>query len=108
MAPGYRTGFNREIFFDVYDSSTGELIPAPENERVDVHRMPPSRVDFQTLAPGDSVESVLDAHFWHRFSQPGTYRIVFTYENTHDGREFGLEPFTGSIVSDPHVITSED
>ena len=107
MSVGYEDGFTRELFFCIYDASTGNIIPAPENERVDAHRLPPTREDFRLLGSGEACDTVIDVYFWHRFARSGSYRIVFTYDNQYDGHEFGLRAFTGSIESNPLLITIE-
>ena len=105
LGVGYEDSSIRELFFTVYDSFTREIIPAPETERVDVHRMPPARVDFDLLAPGASVGVAVDLSYWHRFGENGHYEIVFTYQNEYDGHEFELKAFTVELVSNPLTIT---
>ncbi len=107
MGVGYEDGFARELFFRVYDASTGNIIPPPENERVDAHRMPPTQEDFVPLGPGEACDAGVDVYFWHRFTHSGSYRIVFTYDNQYDGHEFGLRAFAGSIESNSLLITLE-
>jgi hypothetical protein len=102
MGVGYEDGFERELYFEVFDES-GTLVPAPENARVDVHRMPPTRDDFTQLDPGGMAEATVQVSFWQPFKASGAFQIVFTYENLQDGSEFGMRAFTG-IVSAPPVF----
>jgi len=105
MGVGYEDSMVREIFFTVYDASTGRVIPAPEDERVDAHRLPPSRGDFQQLGPGDAADVVVDLSYWYRFKLAGNYQIIFTYDNHYDGGEFGVKAFKGKVTSNPVDVT---
>lgn len=106
MGVGYEDGLVREIYFTVY-AADGTLLPVPDDARVDVHRMPPQRKDFERLDAGARIEATVSAARWYRFGQPGQYRIVFTYENRWDGKEFGIEAFTGKISAPALSIVVE-
>ena len=102
---GYEDDIIRELYFTVYDASTGRLLPVLDTERVDVHRLPPTRQDFQQLEPSETVAVAVDLAHWYAFKNAGSYRIVFSYDNQFDGQEFGFQAFTGRVVSDSIEIT---
>jgi len=106
LGAGYEDNVEREVYFTVF-SAEGAVLPVPEEARVDVHRMPPVRADFAQLNPAASIEATLDAAMWYPFRQAGKYRIVFTYENLRDGKEFGLDAFRGKVSADPLSIVIE-
>ncbi len=96
---GYPDGLYREIFFTVRDE-TGQVLPVPDAARVDAHRLPPSRRDFEPLDPRQAATGDLDLGMWYPFEQPGSFFVQFHYENSDDGSGFGLDAFTGRIDSD--------
>lgn len=99
MGVGYEDGLVREIYFTVCDEA-GNALPVPDDARVDVHRMPPSMDDFTQLEPGAAVSATVDLAMWYPF-RPGRYRVTISYENIWDGREFGIDAFTGHVSADP-------
>jgi hypothetical protein len=103
LAVGYADGIQRELFFTVYDDS-GRILPVADDARVDAHVLAPTRDDFITLDPGESVGTTVDASFWYAFQNPGRYTLVFTYDNEQPGAELGLEAWTGRVVAAPVVI----
>jgi hypothetical protein len=96
---GYPDGLYREIFCTVRDD-TGRVRPVADGARVDAHRLPPGRLDFQLLAPQQAVTGELDLALWYPFEQPGRYSVEFHYQNSDDGAAFGFDAFTGRIDSD--------
>jgi hypothetical protein len=96
----------RELFFTVY-ASDGRVLPVLDEVRVDAHRMPPRKEDFRELAPGSTVTAVVDLNRWYRFSAPGMYRVVITYENTWDLSEGGVTAWTGRVDSSPLPLLIE-
>jgi hypothetical protein len=99
LGAGYQDGLYREVFFTVRDSA-GRVLPVPDSARVDAHRLPPGRGDFQLLEPGESVTGELDLALWYPFAQPGDYLVELHYENSDDGAAFGLAAFTGRVDAD--------
>jgi hypothetical protein len=103
MGLGYEDGIEREIYFHVLNES-GEVLPIPDEARVDAHRSPLRQSDFQLLTPGEQVTTDVNLALWYPFTKPGRYRVLFCYENTTDGRVFGVEAFTGRITADALAI----
>lgn len=93
---GYQDGLCREIFFTVRDAAGREL-PVPDDRRVDAHRLPPGRDDFQLVEPAESVTGEVDLALWYPFEQPADYLVELHYENSDAGTAFGLAAFTGRI-----------
>lgn len=107
MGMGYEDSLIRELFCTIRDESTGRPLPVSEDERVDAHRLPPTRKDFEQLRPGEEVTAVVNLATWHPFRQPGVYRVELIYENQFDGHEFGLQAFTGAVRAEPVTIKLE-
>jgi hypothetical protein len=101
LGMGYEDDLIRELYFTVFDASSGQVLPVPDTARVDAHRLPPTRDDFRQLEPGGEVVVNTDLAFWYPFERPGPYRVVVSYENRDDGQAFGLRAFTGRVDADP-------
>ncbi|HJQ02614.1 MAG TPA: hypothetical protein VJ851_13525 [Jatrophihabitans sp.] len=99
LGVGYQDGLYREVYFTVRDSA-GQVLPVPDSSRVDAHRLPPGKDDFQLLEPGESVTGELDLALWYPFVQPGDYLVELHYQNSDDGAAFGLAAFTGRVDAD--------
>ena len=106
LGVGYEDNIEREIYFTV-SAENGAVLPVPDEERVDVHRTALERRDFAPLDPDAAIETTLNIAAWYPFRKAGLYRIVFTYENRRDGKEFGVEAFCGIVNSDPLSIDIE-
>jgi hypothetical protein len=103
MGLGYEDGIEREVYFTVLDEA-GNVLPVPDDARVDVHRMPLQRDDFQLLSPGDGVATDVNLSLWYPFTKAGRYRVVLDYDNTADGKPFGIDAFTGRVTANPLTI----
>jgi hypothetical protein len=106
MGVGYEDNPVRELYFTVY-TADGQVLPVPDEARTDVHRMPPRKDDFRYLEPGQSIATVVDLSIWYPFPGAGRYRIVFTYENVWDGKQFGVDAWTGRVSSEPVSLVVE-
>jgi hypothetical protein len=106
MGVGYEDSPVRELYFTVY-TADGQVLPVPDESRTDVHRMPPRKDDFRHLEPRQSIATVVDLSMWYPFPGAGRYRIVFIYENIWDGKQFGVDAWTGRVSSEPVSLVVE-
>jgi hypothetical protein len=106
MGVGYEDSPVRELYFTVY-TAEGQVLPVPDEARTDVHRMPPRKDDFRYLEPGQSIATVVDLSMWYPFTGAGRHRIVFTYENIWDGKQFGVDALTGRVSSESVSLVVE-
>ena len=97
---GYGDGFERELYFTLFDSA-GKPMPIADDARTDAHRLPPRREDFVCLHPGAGVSAEVDLAMWHPLPGPGTYRVVVHYQNECAGDAFGIHAFTGTLQASP-------
>jgi len=106
LGVGYEDSVVRELYFTVY-TADGQVLPVPNEARTDVHRMPPRKDDFRYLEPGQTLATEVDVTMWYPCSRTGRYSIVFTYENTWDGKQFGIDAWTGRVSSEPVSLVVE-
>lgn len=106
MGVAYEDSVVRELYFTV-STADGQVLPVPNEARTDVHRMPPRKDDFRYLGPGQTLATVVDVTMWYPFPWAGRFSIVFTYENIWDGKQFGIDAWTGRVSSDPVSLVIE-
>jgi len=87
----------REVFLEAYDPSGKEL----ESKYMDYKTGLPKSEYLELLQSNQKIasESKLDLKNHFDFKEPGTYRIVATYENTF-GPELGLDTFQEKRLSE--------
>ena len=100
MGMGYEDGLERELYMRV-QTPDGRVLPVPDTERIDIHRLQPRLEDFRLLAPGERIGTTVNAATWYPFRQPGQFQMIFTYENRARGKHFNLEAFVGRVSATP-------
>lgn len=61
----------------------------------------PQQGDYVYLEPYGRHSRILTLSAYFNLESPGAYKVIATYHNDHTGHEFGLNAWTGKLVSSP-------